>query len=256
MTDAVDPDLQWQAEQAAKPVPKDAWKSLAIALGCAGLVLLVESGWLRDGWLWALDWTREAGNAGAVQATAVVAQVAFAAILSWLTYHATRTARQIADASREQAEREASRARADAEREPHETRRLAARATLPVITFRRVAYHSAITKLDVLVENSGIGPALMVDVGFRRRYAAIDLDDSSAPFHLAPGAVRELHLATRASVGAAPPALPPDEDGRVLFAQLMATYMDVQERQLLATIELWRSAGDPALVLRTPRHIS
>jgi hypothetical protein len=220
------------------PEPETGWRRLvapaAIFLGFVTLILWLASD-LRDwafSWLQpALDWSREQNNASVVQAGAAILQAIAAVILIGLTWHSTKTSREMADRARRQAAAADSRARYAETQAGRAAERQAKISTMPVVIFRDPeSQQSLIRKVSFKITNVGQGPALFTRVEIVESVVDFKLNRAGDAITLRVGEEAELELTIdeMEETGWVLGDQQPDDRGRQPLVTLTARCQDVR----------------------------
>jgi hypothetical protein len=226
------------------PEPETGWRRLAapaaIFLGFVALILWLASD-LRDwafSWLQpALNWSREPNNAGVIQAGAAILQAIAAVILIGLTWHSTKTSREMAEKARRQAAAAANRGWHAETRARLASERQAKISTMPVVIFRDLeSQQSLIQKITFKIANVGQGPALFTKVDIVESVVDFKLNRAGDAITLRVGEEAELELTVSemGEMGFMLGDQQPDERGRQPLVTLIAECQDVRG-------EVWES---------------
>jgi len=234
---------------------RSSWRQLmptiTIALAIVVLILLLAEdvrNWAFSIFHPLLDWTRDTGNAGAVQAITAVLQAIGTISLLFLTWHATNTSRQLANDAQRMTAREASRGWFQSVRARRDADRQATLATLPVLAFRTptVEGDTAFGLLGFLLTNVGLGSAVSASVELSGGAIPYKIDRAGEEFTIRAGDEEPIRLTATLGdewTGVTAPAVL-ESHGWVPLAKLTARCWDIRGNRWEHRADLvWDSNG-------------
>jgi hypothetical protein len=211
-------------------------KPAVAVLSVLASVLVLGVGFTAGWWVAALNWTRDARNAGVVQTLAAVAQVIFAAVLATLTWQATTKARAVATDAADRA-------------------RVAAH---PHVDLRNPRFPSGSTgPIRLTMTNVGLGPALHVAVHVSDHVLPYIVKRPRGSFSLRPDEMYTVVLGRDPNVRTVPARQRVSPSGGVHLCTVQVRYFDVHETlvHLAAKIDL-DSVGADLRLSHSHHHVT